>query len=307
MVIEKVRETPVGVLFGGVEAQRKRRDNAILIGLPLIGSVCVFPYVLLYGITSLQLAMFLFSYVLIGLGVSLGLHRHFSHKSFQAVPAMRWLLGALGSMAFQGSIKRWVADHRRHHAHTERSGDAHSPHIDPYSNELSGWHGFWHAHVGWMFDNTATDLSVYGADLDDDLVVKFYERTHWFWVAASLLIPFLVGFVLGDFLEAVGCVLIGGCLRTTVLHNFVWAVNSFGHTRGAQPFDQDNESRNNWLLALATFGDGWHNNHHRYPRSAFHGLRSDELDLNGWILIGLERLRLVSNIQRPPVGHWSTR
>ncbi len=279
---------------------RKRWENALLIGVPLIGSIAALTRLLLGQATWIDFSAFLIFYVFVGLGVALGLHRYFSHKSFSAHPALASVLAAAGTMAFQGSIVRWVADHRRHHAYTDVEGDVHSPAIDPWGVQREGLKGFWYAHVGWMFDGTVTDVSIYGRGLFDDPIISFFSRTHGFWLVLSVLLPALYGFALGGVDAILGAVLFGACLRTTVLHHVVWSVNSFGHSLGRRTFDDGNLSTNNWVLALLTFGDGWHNNHHRYPRSYRHGLDIGEIDINGVIIDFLERVGLAWNVVRIP-------
>ena len=287
-----------GVRFGGGSAFKKRVENALLIGIPLVGSILAVWRIVEGEFSWIDVASFAIFYLLVGLGTALGLHRYFSHRSFETTGVIAFLLGAFGSMAFQGSISRWVADHRRHHAHTDVVGDVHSPEVDPWGLEIGGLKGFLYAHAGWMFDSTTTDLSVYGSGLQDDPVIRFFDRTYWLWTAASLAAPYAFGYLIGGADAAFSSMLFGGCLRTTVLHNVVWAVNSVGHTIGTQNFEQSNSSKNNLILAILTFGDGWHNNHHRFPRSAFHGLLSGEVDVNGHIIELLEKLGWARDIVR---------
>jgi len=155
-----------------------------------------------------------------------------------------------------------------------------------------------HAHIGWMFDETATDFNIYAKDLLADPIIIFFHQTRWAWCLISLMLPFLYGLVLGGMEHAWGSLLIGGYLRIAVLNNVVWAVNSFGHSVGYQNFHHQNNSKNNFILALLTFGDGWHNNHHRFPRSAWHGLRRHELDVSGLIIDAMERRGIVKNVVR---------
>jgi stearoyl-CoA desaturase (delta-9 desaturase) len=151
-----------------------------------------------------------------------------------------------------------------------------------------------------MFDGTASDANVFGRDLLSDPLVMFFTRTHWLWLVVALALPYGFGLALGGYDAAWSAMLIGGCLKTTILHNVVWAVNSIGHSHGDEDFPQSNRSKNNLVLALLTFGDGWHNNHHRFPRSAYHGLLARELDVNGLIITGLERIGLTWNVVRIP-------
>jgi stearoyl-CoA desaturase (Delta-9 desaturase) len=286
----------LGFSIGGVSSFKKKIENGFLIGVPLIGSIIAVIHIYRYGLTLIDIISFLFHFLLVGLGVSLGLHRLFSHASFKPHPVIGYSLGALGSMAFQGSILRWVADHRRHHAHTDETGDVHSPTVDPWGSHLSGLRGFFHSHIGWMFDSTVTDLTVYGKRLLDDPVIQFFTRTHWLWPFISLLLPYLFGYALGGTDAAWSSMLIGGCLRTTVLHHVVWSVNSIGHTFGNVHFELDNTSKNNFVLAILTLGDGWHNNHHRFPRSYRQGLYKGQVDFNARLIELMARFGLASNL-----------
>jgi stearoyl-CoA desaturase (delta-9 desaturase) len=292
----------VGVMSGGWEAVKKRIENTILIGVPLAGSIAAPFWIYENSISWIEITAFLWGYAIIGLGIGLGFHRYFSHKSYKPKRWIAWLLGAAGSMAFQGSVLRWIADHRRHHAHTDDCGDVHSPYVDEHCEDTSTWTGLFHAHIGWMFDSSVTDYKVFAKDLLRDPLVMFFHKTHWLWPALSLVLPWAYGYALGGVQHAWGCLLIGGCLRTTVFHNVVWAVNSIGHTWGYETYTQGNNSKNNQVLALLTFGDGWHNNHHQFPRSAFHGLTDKELDINGLIITGLEKAGLVSDVVRVPAA-----
>lgn len=180
-----------GIITDRRAVLRKRAENTLLIGVPLVGSVLAIIRVARGEATWIDLSAFVLFYTFVGIGVALGLHRYFSHRSFAAHPALAATLAAAGSMAFQGSIARWVGDHRRHHAHADEEGDVHSPTVDPWGEHREGWKGFWHAHVGWMFDGTATDAAIYGRGLMDDSIVAFFTRTHVLWLVLSLLLPAL--------------------------------------------------------------------------------------------------------------------
>ena len=290
------KSTIPGVHVGGPHVLWKRIENSFLIGVPLIGSGFAVHHAFAYGVTAIDVTSFLLFFFLVGLGVSLGLHRLFSHSSFEPRAPIAYFLGAMGTMAFQGSIRRWVADHRRHHAHADQEGDVHSPRADPWGQDIAGWRGFVHAHIGWMFDNTATDMSVYGKGLMEDPVISFFTRTHALWLAASLALPYGFGYLLGGPETAYSSLLFGGFLRTTVLHNVVWSVASFGHSVGDRNFEQDNSSTNIYILALLTLGDGWHNNHHRFPRSYRHGLYAGEIDFNARFVEFLHRRGWAQNL-----------
>lgn len=285
---------PRGIVAGRA-ALKKRLDNTFLIGIPFAGSIACLFWFHSHPIHAVEIVTFIAGYFIIGMGTGVGFHRYFSHKSFETRPWVAYLLGAAGSMSFQSSLLTWVTDHRRHHAHTDNCGDNHSPLVDGHCHTDSTLKGLLHAHVGWMFDDTITDVRIYGRDLARDPVIQFYARTHYLWPVISLAVPGLIGYACGGWADAWGCVL-AACLRTMLFQNSVWAVNSLGHTFGYENYNMRNNSKNNVILAALTFGDGYHNNHHRYPRSAFHGLRKGELDFNGLIILGLRKIGLARNI-----------
>jgi stearoyl-CoA desaturase (Delta-9 desaturase) len=285
---------PPGIIAGRT-ALRKQITNVFLIGFPLAGSIASAFWVHSHSIHTVEVVTFVIGYFIIGMGTGIGFHRYFSHKSFETAPWFAYLLGAAGSMSFQSSLLTWVSDHRRHHAHADNCGDGHSPLIDGHCLHDSSLKGLFHAHVGWMFDDTTTDTRIYARDLARDSVIQFYHRTHLVWPIVSVAVPWLVGYAVGGFIDAWGCFL-GACLRTFLFQNSVWAVNSLGHTFGYENYNMRNNSKNNVILAALTFGDGYHNNHHRFPRSAFHGLRKWELDFNGIIILWLGKIGLARKI-----------
>jgi stearoyl-CoA desaturase (delta-9 desaturase) len=198
-------------------------------------------------------------------------------------------------MAVQGPVIDWVADHRKHHAHTDSEGDPHSPHV----GHRSGLAGLWHAHVGWLFDaNGQADRRKYAPDLMDDPGMRWINRHFLLWVSASLALPFgagwaLTGSVVGGGLTAL---LWGGLVRIFFVHHITWSVNSICHFYGARRFATDDHSTNVWWLSLASLGESWHHNHHAFPRSAFHGLRRWELDPTGLVIRAMKRLGLAWNV-----------
>ena len=284
----------LGVILGRA-ALKKKIDNTFLIGIPFAGSVADIFWLRAHPIHAVEVVTFLVGYFIIGMGTGVGFHRYFSHKSYQTYPWVAYLLGAAGSMSFQSSLLTWCCDHRRHHAQTDHCGDAHSPVVDGHCLNFNSLKGLFHSHIGWMFDDTVTDRNIYGRDLVRDPIIRFFDRTHYLWPVLSLAIPALIGYAFGGRADAWGCVW-AACLRTMLFQHSVWAVNSFGHTFGYQNYKMGDKSMNNHFLAAITFGDGFHNNHHRYPRSAFHGLHKYELDLNAIIITWLGKLGLAHKI-----------
>jgi stearoyl-CoA desaturase (delta-9 desaturase) len=202
-------------------------------------------------------------------------------------------------MAMQGPVIRWVADHRKHHAHADEEGDPHSPHLSGHDGLRGAVTGLWHAHMGWIFDDDRAERERYAPDLLADPVASFVDRTTGVWVTLSLLAPFAAGFAIyGTLGGALIGLLWGGAVRVFLIHHVTFSINSLCHFVGRRRFETGDESRNVFWLAPISMGESWHNNHHAFPTSAFHGLRRRELDLGGLVIRGLERLGLVWDVKR---------
>jgi stearoyl-CoA desaturase (delta-9 desaturase) len=226
-----------------------------------------------------DIALMLALYIPISMGITIGFHRYLTHRGFYAHPVLKATLLILGSMALEGPAIEWAATHRRHHAVSDREGDPHSP-AD----------GFFHAHVGWLFEQRQIDVDVYARDLVQDRMVVVISRLFPLWAALTLLIPFAIGGWQG--------LLWGGLVRIFLTHHVTWSVNSVCHTFGSRPFRTRDRSRNQWVVGLLALGEGWHNNHHAFPRSALHGLRWWQFDLSGLTIRLLARARLARDVHR---------
>jgi stearoyl-CoA desaturase (delta-9 desaturase) len=239
-------------------------------------------------------------YVLTGLGVTVGFHRLFTHRSFKAKPAVRGTLAILGSIAIEGPVISWVADHRKHHAFSDRPGDPHSPHVDHGSGLRGELRGFVHAHIGWLFvHDQRGSRARYAPDLLRDPVISFVDRTFAIWAVGGLALPFAVGTAIGGSVTAgLTALLWGGFVRLFLLHHLTYSINSSCHVFGRRRFATTDESRNVFWLALPTFGEAWHNNHHAFPTSARHGLRRWELDPSALVIRGLEVTGLAWDVVR---------
>jgi stearoyl-CoA desaturase (Delta-9 desaturase) len=277
----------------------------------ITGVVTVIPFVGL-GLVAWQawadllrwsdLIVFAILYPATGLGVTVGFHRLFTHRSFATT---RWLRGAfavLGSAAIEGPVISWVADHRKHHAFSDAPGDPHSPHVDHGGGWRGALRGLAHAHLGWLFIHTQRGArGRYAPDLLADPVVRAVDRTFVLWVAAGLAAPFALGMAIGGSLHAgLTGLLWGGAVRMLVLHHMTYSINSLCHFFGRRRFATGDESRNLAWLALPTFGEAWHNNHHAFPTSAVHGLRWWEVDVSAAVIRLLERLGLAWDVVRVP-------
>ncbi len=240
------------------------------------------------------------TYLLTGLGITVGYHRLFTHRSFKTSPAMRALFAVLGSAAVEGPVIEWVSNHRKHHQFSDQPGDPHSPHLERGSGWRGALGGLFHAHVGWILGSEEmASEERYAKDLLADPVVRFVDRTFVLWVLVGMAVPFGLGFALtGSLVGGLTGLLWGGAVRMLFLHHATFSINSLCHFFGRRGFSTDDESRNLLWLALPTLGEAWHNNHHAFPTSARHGLRWYQLDPSGWLIAGLERLGLVSDVIR---------
>jgi stearoyl-CoA desaturase (Delta-9 desaturase) len=239
-------------------------------------------------------------FLLTGLGVTVGFHRYLTHRSFKAKRSVRAALAILGSAAVEGPVISWVADHRKHHAFSDRVGDPHSPHVGHGSGWSGALRGLFHAHLGWLFRHDQRGArNRYAPDLLGDPVIRFIDRTFLIWALAGLGVAFGLGAAIGTSVEAgLTGLLWGGAVRLFLVHHITYSVNSICHVFGRRRFNTADESRNVAWLALPSMGEAWHNNHHAFPTSARHGLRRWELDLSALVIRGLEACGLVWDVVR---------
>jgi stearoyl-CoA desaturase (delta-9 desaturase) len=284
-------------------AEHETRDRIIT------GLLTVVPFLLL-GFVAWQLwggwlywsdfVVFGLIYIPTGLGITVGFHRLFTHRSFKTGPAVRAVIGALGSAAIEGPVISWVADHRKHHAFSDKEGDPHSPHVGHGEGVWAQFKGFFHAHVGWLFIHTQRGSKKrFAPDLLKDPVVRFIDRTFVLWAAVGLAIPFGLGVAIGGtVLAGLSGMLWGGAVRILVLHHVTYSINSLCHMFGKRDFETTDESRNLAWLAIPTFGEAWHNSHHAFPTSAVHGLKAKQVDPSAAVISMLEKLGLAWDVVR---------
>ena len=251
----------------------------VVVVLPFLATLFAIELLWQRAVNWTDLALLVAFNLLAGLGVTVGYHRMLTHRSFQPHPVVKFIFLAFGSMAVEGPALEWAATHIKHHAHSDREGDPHSP-----------VEGFWHAHMGWLFNRSFADPNIYCRNLVKDPIVVFVSRTFIFWVILSLAIPFSIGGWTG--------LLWGGFVRIFLTHHITWSVNSVCHTFGKREFETRDQSRNEWIVGLLGLGEGWHNNHHAFPRSAFHGLHWWQFDLSGYVIWTLERVGLARDVYR---------
>ena len=285
-----------GIIVDPEQVRANRALNIVSIAIPLVGTFAVVPYAMLYGFSEFSLRLFGLSFVLTAIGIGIGLHRYFVHNAFRTGPFLRFMLGVLGSSAMQGPIDRWVADHRRHHRFADQAHDPHSPYWAEDRPIRGTFARLLHAHIGWMITGLVSDKNRYAIDILRDPISSWCSRNYWFLCAVSLLLPALLGFIVGGMQEALACFLLAGCARVTVLHNITWSVNSVGHMYGFKVEGHKDESRDSVTLALLLMGEGLHSYHHLYPNAAIN--KPWWLDLNGMIISALEKLGLVQDVVR---------
>lgn len=238
-------------------------------------------------------------YVVSMLGVTVGYHRHFTHGAFKAVRPLRIALAIAGCMAAQGSVIPWVADHRRHHAFSDRLGDPHSPWLFGTS-ALALARGFWHAHMGWMFGRDRTNIDRFAPDLALDQDIRAVDRLFFVWASLGVVGPALLcGILTQSWLGALDGFLWAGLGRIAFQHHVTWSVNSVCHMVGSRPFESRDRSANFWPLAILSMGESWHNLHHADPTSARHGVRKGQIDISARLIWIFERLGWVSDVRWP--------
>ncbi len=278
----------------------QRISILLLTLLPLVGiTLAAFR---LWGTAfgRVDLALVLVFYVVTGLGITVGFHRLLTHQSFKAPTPVRVAFAFAGSMAIQGAVIDWVATHRRHHAYSDQPGDPHSPHVDAAGGPVGLLKGLWYAHMGWMFSPDSTVQKAWAPDLlRDPAIARVSQLFPWAILLTFVLPAALGGILTGTFAGAFSALLWAGLVRMFVLHHVTWSINSICHVFGTRPFESHDEARNNAVMALLGFGEGWHNGHHAFPASARHGMRWWELDLSWLVIKGLSFLGLARDIKTP--------
>jgi stearoyl-CoA desaturase (delta-9 desaturase) len=267
--------------------------------VPFVALLVAVPVAWGWGLTWVDLLLAGGWYTVTCLGVTVGFHRYFTHGAFKARRRVRVVLAVLGSMAVQGPILHWVADHRRHHAFSDRPGDPHSPWLFGTS-PAALVRGFWHAHVGWILERDLTNQRRFVPDLLADRPVRTVHRLFGLCTAVTLLAPAVMGGVLTwSWWGALTAFFWAGLVRVTLLHHVTWSVNSLCHLLGDRPYRSRDKSANLWPLALLSMGESWHNLHHADPTCARHGVAPGQLDVSARLIWVLEKLGLVYDVRWP--------
>jgi stearoyl-CoA desaturase (delta-9 desaturase) len=267
--------------------------------VPFLALAAVVPAAWGWGLTWTDIGLFVGFYVVTVLGITVGYHRHFTHGSFKAARGLRIALAVAGCMAIQGPVVQWVADHRRHHAFSDRDGDPHSPWR--YGTDARALlKGMFHAHLGWLFDRRQTNPQRYAPDLLKDTALRRTSRLFVVWASLSLALPALIGGLVSmSWAGAWSAFFWAGLVRIALSHHVTWSINSICHTVGSRPFAARDRSTNFWPLALLSMGESWHNLHHADPTCARHGVLRGQLDISARVIWVFEKLRWARDVKWP--------
>jgi stearoyl-CoA desaturase (delta-9 desaturase) len=279
----------------------QRNVNVAAVVIPFAGLIGAGALAWNHLLGPRDLAIFAVMYVITAGGITIGYHRLLTHRAFETHRWLRYTFAVLGSMALQGRVIDWVADHRKHHTFADEEGDPHSPHVHEASGLRGLLQGLWHAHVGWLFSTHGQAASRrFARDLAQDPVMRRINRAFPWLTLLSIGIPPLLGFAIsgGEPMAALTALVWAGLVRVFLVHHVTWSINSICHFFGRRRFDTRDRSTNVFWLALPSLGEAWHHNHHAFPQSAFHGLRWYELDPSGWLIAAMAKVGLAWNVVR---------
>lgn len=262
----------------------------VLISTPL-AALLIVPYYLWTHSVSWQVwAIFAFFMAWNGLSITVGYHRLWSHRTYQAHPIVKWFFLIGGTLAVQGSVFDWCAGHRLHHRHVD----------DIYQDPYSAKRGFWFSHIGWMLKNYPSGHYDYKniPDLKADPVLVAQDKYYALWILlANIGLPALFGWMVGDI---AGTLVLAGLLRLVLSHHFTFFINSLCHMFGTRPYTDSNTARDNPILAIFTWGEGYHNYHHFFQYDYRNGVKWWQYDPSKWIIYGLSKIGLTWDLKRVP-------
>jgi stearoyl-CoA desaturase (delta-9 desaturase) len=290
---------PSATWGGDTQSRKEQIALGIFIVVPFLAVAAAVPAAWGGWLGWTDIAIMVLMYWLTGHGITVGFHRLFTHKSYKPNRAVKIFWAVAGSMAIQGPVIRWVADHRKHHKFSDRDGDPHSPWR--YGNDLKALaKGFWYAHMMWLFNPEQTPQRKYAPDLMKDPDIVKISRQFPLWVAVSLLLPAVLGgLVTMSWQGALTAFFWGSLVRVSLLHHVTWSINSICHTVGERPFLSRDKSANVWWLAIPSMGESWHNLHHADPTCARHGVLPGQVDTSARIIWFMEKMGWVDDVRWP--------
>ncbi|MDF9813631.1 fatty acid desaturase [Streptomyces sp. SPB162] len=289
----------LATLGGDNKGMTERITLGAFIGVPFVALVAAIPLAWGWGMSWLDLGLMVGMYFIGCHGITIGFHRYFTHGAFKAKRPLRIALAVAGSLAVEGPVVRWVADHRKHHKYSDADGDPHSPWR--YGETVPAlMKGLWWAHIGWMFDTERTPQEKYAPDLMKDPAIRMISRQFLAFTLVSLAIPPLVGgLVTMSWTGAFSAFFWGSLIRVGLLHHVTWSINSICHAVGNRPFKSRDRSGNVWWLAILSCGESWHNLHHAEPTSARHGVLRGQVDSSARVIRWFEQLGWASDVRWP--------
>jgi len=286
--------------IGGAALRRRQRVHAlatlVVSFLALLGGLAAIPFV---GFNRLDAAMLFTMYALTMTGVAVGFHILLAHRAFRTTAGVRVVLTVLGSMAGQGPALYWATNHRLHHGRSDDEGDLHSPWAFRDGAARSGLRALWHAHVGWMFAHDPANPLRFSKDLLRDLTLTRVSQLYYVWLVLGIALPAAIGFAIAGPRGLWSGVVWGGLARMCLVQHATFAGNSICHRFGARTYDTGDRSTNVLWLTVPTWGGAMHNTHHAFPSSPVVGFAWWHLDIGGWIVLGLARLGLASDVRIP--------
>ncbi|MBN9111005.1 MAG: fatty acid desaturase [Pseudonocardia sp.] len=287
-------------ILDGTRALPQQIGVYVFVMVPLLALVAAIPLAVVWGLIGwADVAIALVFYVVSGLGITVGYHRYFTHGSFKANRPLRIALAVAGSLAMQGPVIDWVADHRRHHAFSDKQGDPHSPWLHG-TGPVGLAKGFWHSHMGWLFDRDQTNEERFTPDLLADPDIRRVDALFGLWSVLTLLVPAGLGALFTwSWQGALTALFWAGLVRVALLHHVTWSINSICHMWGERPFAARDRSANVWWLAIASFGESWHNLHHADPTCARHGVKRGQVDLSAMVIRGFEKAGWATAVRWP--------
>jgi stearoyl-CoA desaturase (delta-9 desaturase) len=286
-------------IISGRRSGAEQLTVKVFLILPFLALIAAVPFAWGWGLGWVDLGIAAGFYIVSSLGVTVGYHRYFTHGAFKAKRGLRVALALAGSLASQGSVVSWVADHRRHHAFSDREGDPHSPWLFGTSPTAIA-KGFWHAHMGWLFGRDKTNAERFAPDLLADADLRMVDKLFIPMTIGTLALPGLLGGLISmSWWGVVTGIFWGGFVRVAFLHHITWSVNSICHMIGSRPFVSRDKASNFWPLAILSMGESWHNSHHADPTGARHGVMRGQLDISARVIWIFEKLGWATNVRWP--------
>ncbi|GAA3018438.1 acyl-CoA desaturase [Streptosporangium longisporum] len=298
-----IEERPAPGPRSDVDPERKTLPEiltfGVVVGAPLVALLVAIPFAWGWGLGWSDVAIAGVFYVITGLGVTVGLHRHFTHGSFKAKRPLKIALGIAGSLAMEMSVLDWVATHRKHHKFSDKDGDPHSPWRFG-TGFVAVSKGLMWAHMGWLFETDRANRQKYAPDLVKDPDIVRLHKLFPVLAITTIVAPALLGGLLTWSWWGMATGFFWGTLvRIGLLHHVTWSINSICHVFGEEVFESRDKSRNVWWLAIPSFGESWHNLHHSDPTCARHGALKGQIDLSAGVIRMFEKAGWAYDVRWP--------